>query len=157
MEISFEKIIRIVKKNALIIIAAALVFFGIALAVMKFVISPTYTISAKFYISDPTRQQGGTASYSDYNYETRVVNTYVEMLKSKDFFELVYSKLSEENAHKTSAAQIQNGASFSVVTNTEIISASFQNSDHDLVYPVMSAILDTAEEYISRTYNREDI
>jgi capsular polysaccharide biosynthesis protein len=157
MEISFEKIVRIVKKNALIIIASALVFFGIALAVMTFLIAPTYTVSARFYVSDPSRQQGGSSSYTDYNYETRVVNTYAEMLKSNDFFDIVYRNLPAETKDRITAAQIKSGTSFSVVTNTEIISATFQNSDKSLVYPVMQTILLSVQEHVSKAYKREDI
>ncbi|MBR4799804.1 MAG: hypothetical protein IK047_06060 [Clostridia bacterium] len=155
MEISFEKIVRIVKKNVLLIIASALVFFGIALAVMTFLIAPTYTVSARFYVYDPSRPQ--TTTSTDYNLETRIVNTYSEILKSTDFFEIVYRNLPEEYQQRTSAAQLKSDTSFSVVTNTELISASFQSSDKDLVYPVMQTILSSVQEHISRAYKHEDI
>ncbi|MBR5746210.1 MAG: hypothetical protein IKX92_03000 [Clostridia bacterium] len=155
MEISFEKIVRIVKKNVLLIIASALVFFGIALAVMAFLIAPTYTVSARFYVYDPSRPQ--TVTSTDYTLETRIVNTYSEILKSTDFFEIVYRNLPEEYQQRTSAAQLKSDTSFSVVTNTELISASFQSSDKDLVYPVMQTILSSVQEHISRAYKHEDI
>ncbi|MBR0231357.1 MAG: hypothetical protein IJQ53_03930 [Clostridia bacterium] len=149
MEISFEKIVRIVKKNALIIFASALVFFGLALAVMTFLVAPTYTVSARFYIYDPS-QQGGSQTVSDYNLQTRIVVTYAEMLKSDDFFEIVHRNLSEDVQKKITAAQIRSSTSISVVTNTEIISATFQNKNKELALPVMQTILSSVQEHISK-------
>ena len=158
MEISFEKIIRIVRKNVLIIIASAVLFFGIALAVMTFAVAPTYTVSAKFLITDPTRQASSTAQQnSDYTYDTKVVNTYSEILKSTDFFTLVRQNLPEDLKNRLTVDQIKGNTSFSITANTEIISVTYQSTDKQTVYPVMKSILDTIQPHISFAYNKEEI
>ncbi|MBP5155685.1 MAG: hypothetical protein J6252_03800 [Clostridia bacterium] len=157
MEISFEKIVRIVKKNALIILASALVFFGLALAVMTFLVAPTYTVSARFYIYDPSSSSGSQQTNTDYTLQTRIVNTYSEMLKSNDFFEIVHRNLPEDTQKKITAAGIKSDTSISVVTNTEIISATFQSKDKELALPVMQTILSSVQEHISRAYMHEGV
>ncbi|MBO4453150.1 MAG: hypothetical protein J5793_04380 [Clostridia bacterium] len=175
MEISLEKIYRIAKKKFIWIIIAAILFGVAAYIGVTYLTAPIYTISGQFYIYDPTKEE---LTSSTRNLQINAANTYVAILSANDFFDLVNAKIKADpesfitdkdgNALPEDAAitadelvgsvysgLISSGTSYSIITDTEVITVRFQSGNRKLVYPVMKAIMATVEEQIQTSYNEQ--
>lgn len=120
IEISIKDIFRIFKRGLWIIVTTAVVFGIIAFGYSKFFIQKTYTSQVKLYVETT---KSGESSYNDlssYNYATSLVNTYIEMLQTNNFYDKVANNLD----NKYTAAQIGSMISFNNESETEVFTAS---------------------------------
>lgn len=154
MEISYENILKIIKKYFAVIIAVGLVFFGISFAYMKLMVAPTYYNTAKFYIRDTN-----TTTTTPQNVTTtrQLADTFVEILDTNSFFTVVHDKLAadpltKDIADKYSVGSLNSSSSFKVINETEIISVTFTSKNKDAVNPVLYATLNSLDEHLLVAY-----
>lgn len=150
MNITLEQVTRTIKKNLIILLAAAVLLFSLAFAYIKMFTAPNYYTSAKFYIKD-TAVLSAT-SPSDVNRTRLLAETFIQILDSEDFFDIVRGNLSSELASKYSAAQLRSGSSFGIKNETEVIEVTFTSLTEEDVIPIVNAILVSVPAHLETAY-----
>lgn len=148
MEISFDKLLSIAKKNLLFMIAAGLVCFGITYAYMTFAVAPQYYSSVKFRISI-TEQNDITSYYATVRTDRDLVPTYIAMLDSNDFYKQVQSELPEDLRDKYSYGSIKGGISMAAVNETEILRLTFSCGTPEDAERIVATVYDCIEPRIA--------
>ena len=144
MDINLSKLLNIIRKNLIFIITFALCFLIAAFIVSKYFIPPKYSTSTKLYVDTSSESQ--TINLNDLNYAQKVVNTYIEMINTDNFFTEVKNNISLN----MSLNDIKKSLTFKVVNNTEIFSITAKT---DL--PEKSKILaDTASSTAVKTIEK---
>lgn len=150
MNITLEQITRTIKKNFVILLAAAVLLFALAFGYVKLFTAPSYYTSAKFYIKDSAIMSA--TSPSDVNRTRLLAETFIQILDSEDFFEIVKENLPEELSEKYSAAQLRSGSSFGIKNETEVIEVTFTSLSKNDVEPVVNAILVSVPTHLETAY-----
>ncbi len=145
MEISFKDIFRIIKKNLALIIAVSLLFAAASYFVTTLFIKKTYTSSVKLYVSADYADNSANEDLSTYNYTSKLVTTYIEMLDTNKF----YNAVSEQLDGKYTPSQLANAISFSNVENTEVFMAKVVFGDPTEAKNIADAVSIVAPETIS--------
>jgi capsular polysaccharide biosynthesis protein len=120
IEISLKDILRIFKHGLWVILTTAVVFAIVAFTVSNFFLPKTYTSKVKLYVETTKKGDSSYSDLSSYNYATSLVNTYVEMLQTNNFYEKVANNLD----NKYTASQISSMLSFNNDSETEVFLAS---------------------------------
>ncbi len=150
MNITLEKITHTIKKNLIILLAAAVLLFGCAFAYMKLFVAPNYYTSAKFYIKDTAAMTG--TSPSDVNRTRLLAETFIQIFDSENFFEIVHSNLPADLAEKYTPGALRSGASFGIKNETEVIEVTFTSLTKEDVKPVVNAILASVPTHLEIAY-----
>ncbi len=141
MEIDLKKIFLLLKRNWILIVSISLSCLAIAFIITKFFITPMYTTSTKLYVDSSGTKE--TTNINELNYAQKVVNTYIEMLSTMDF----YTKVSNQANVDMSVSEIKKSITFAVLNNTEIFSITAKTDS-----PIKSKILaDTASNVAIET------
>ena len=154
MEISYDNILKIIKKYFAVIIAVGLVFFGISFAYMKLMVAPSYYNTAKFYIRDTDVEKMTAQNVTT---TRQLANTFVEILDTDSFFTVVHDKLAadpltKDVADRMSVKALHSASKFEVVNETEIIKMTFTSKDKDAVTPALYATLGSLDEHLLVAY-----
>lgn len=150
MNITLEKITHTIKKNLIIMLAAAVLLFGCAFAYMKLFTAPSYYTSAKFYIKDTAAMT--STSPSDVNRTRLLAETFIQIFDSENFFEIVHGNLSPELAEKYSPRALRSASSFGIKNETEVIEVTFTSLTRADVEPVVNAILASIPKHLEIAY-----
>jgi len=145
MEISFKDISRIIKKNIAFVLIIAMIFAICSFFVTKFFIKKTYTSSVKLYVSVNYEGSSGNDDLSIYNYTSKLVATYIEMLDTNKF----YSAVSEELDKKYAPSALKSMITFRSVDATEIFKAIVTSSSPTEAKEIADAVVVTAPATIS--------
>lgn len=113
---SIQELIDIIfshmKMIVLITIAAGILSFSLS----QFVITPYYEANVKLFVNNSKMGQVDTTNISDLNASERLVNTYMEIVKSNTMLQKVATK----DGGRYSLEQLKNMVSTQAVQNTEI-------------------------------------
>ncbi len=145
MEISFKDISRIIKKNIVFVLIIAMIFAVCSFFVTKFFIKKTYTSSVKLYVSVNYEGSSGIDDYNIYNYTSKLVATYIEMLDTNKF----YSAVSEELDKKYTPSQLKSMIVFRSVDATEIFKAIVTSHSPTEAKEIADAVVATAPATIN--------
>lgn len=145
MEISFKDILRIIKKNLALIIVVSLLFASASFFVTTLFVKKTYTSSVKLYVSANYTDNNANEDLSTYNYTSKLVTTYIEMLDTNKF----YTSVSEQLNGKYTPSQLANAITFTNVENTEIFMAKVVFGDPSEAKNIADAVADVAPDTIS--------
>lgn len=141
MEISFKDILRIIKKNIIFIIIVSLIFSVCSFFVTKFFVKKTYTSTVKLYVS--TDYKGASNGYQDlnaYNYSSKLVSTYIELLDTNNFYQNVSKSLN----NKYTAAELETMIKFRGVEETEVFKADVTSNSPAEAKNIADAVAKTA-------------
>ncbi len=142
MDFSIKEIISIVYKHFVFLVICTLAGFALLFAVSKFMMKPTYTASVQMYVNS-----GDTAAsidLNDLNYAQKVVNTYINLLQTKVFFQRVL----EESGLNYTLDQLSQMTRISTVNNTEIFRISVTAGLAEDAYGLAAAMQRLAPEVI---------
>lgn len=146
MEISFKDILRIIKKNLIFIIIASLLFSVCSFFVTKFFVKKSYTATVKLYVStDYKNSNSGYDDLSAYNYSSKLVATYIELLDTYNFYESVSKNLN----NKYTATQLKSKVKFTSVEDTEVFKADVVSDSPAEAKNIADAVAETAPGTIS--------
>lgn len=145
MEISFKDILRIIKKNLALVIVVSLLFASVSYFVTTLFIKKTYTSSVKLYVSADYMDNNANEDLSTYNYTSKLVATYMEMLDTNKF----YTAVSEQLDGKYTPSLLANAITFSNVENTEVFMAKVVFGDPSEAKNIADAVAAVAPETIS--------
>lgn len=147
MEITLKGAVRILTKNLLVILICSALGFAAAFLISKFLVQPTYQSTAKLYVytkSDHTQ----TTNYdylNDLNYAQKVVNTYIEMLRTDSFYQAV----KEKSGLNYSVEEMKTMISFTVLNETEVFQVSASSGKPEDAKKLADAITALAPQTIS--------
>ncbi|HPF19527.1 MAG TPA: Wzz/FepE/Etk N-terminal domain-containing protein, partial [Bacillota bacterium] len=97
----------------------------LAFSVSQFGLTPYYESSVKLFVNNSRIGQADTTSISDLNASERLVNTYMEIVKSNT----VLQKVSDSSGTGHSVAQLKQMVSTQSVKNTEIFYVTVTSDD----------------------------
>lgn len=150
MNFTNEKLFKIFKDSIILILACGFLFFGIAFAYSKFFVKQIYYSESKFTASSGVSK---IESAGELNLARQLVNTYIEILDTNNFFTVVHDNLSQDIQNKYSIVQLKSWATFSS-TNTEIIKVYFSCPDKEYTQQITSKIVEMVPNYLNASsYN----
>ena len=142
MEFSIKEIILIVRKRLVILTVCTFAGLGLFFAVSQFLIKPTYTAEVQMYVNSNDTAVFG--DLNDLNYAQKVVNTYINFLQTKVFYQRVLA----ESKLNYSADQLHNMTKINPVNNTEIFQISVTANRAEEAYELVAAMQKVAPELI---------
>lgn len=117
MELTLEQVISILLKNIIFIIISSIIFLAGAFVISNYFIDPTYVSSVKMYVVPGDADDSLVRpNINDLTYAQKVVNTYIEILKTNSFL----SKIAVETKLGYTVEDLNKMVSFKVLNNTEI-------------------------------------
>ncbi len=144
MEISFKDILRIIKKNIAMVLIVSLIAAVCSFFVTTFFIQKTYTTSVKLYVSADYIENAGN-DLNTYQYTSKLVATYIQMLDTNSFFTDVAKELND----KYTPTQLQSMVKFTSVENTEVFKATVVSKSPTEAKSIADAVALTAPKTIS--------
>lgn len=145
IEFSLNGIFRVLKQGLWIIVITAVVFAIAAFGFSSFFVQKVYTSSVKLYVETTKAGDGSYGDLSSYNYATSLVNTYIEMLQTNNFYEKVAADLD----NRYTSAQIRSMVSFNNESKTEVFTASIKASSPTEAKVVADSVAGVAPGIIS--------
>jgi capsular polysaccharide biosynthesis protein len=122
---TIQELIDIVLSHIKLIIGITLACGLLAFSVSQFVLTPYYESSVKLFVNNSRVGASETTSISDLNASERLVNTYMEIVKS----DTVLSKVKSNVGFTNSLDQLRRMVSTQPVKNTEIFYVTVTSAD----------------------------
>lgn len=145
MEFSFKDIFNIIKKSFVVILVISLLCAVCSYFVTTFFVKKTYTATVKLYVSTDNKGSSSAEDLSSYNYASKLVATYIQMLDTNNFFSDVSAELND----KYTASQLKSMTTFNGVDDTEIFKASIVSESPTEAKKIADAVAATAPKTIS--------
>ncbi len=146
MEISFKDILNIIKKNAIIIVVASMVFAIISFVFTSCFIPKEYTSRVKLYVETNTDStQSNYNALNSANYAKSVVPTYIEMLETTKF----YSQVADTLGNKYTPSQLSKTITFNAIEDTEVFEAVVVDESPTEAKAIADAVAQTAPETLA--------
>ena len=145
MEISFKDILRIIKKNIIFIVIISLLFSVCSFFITNFFIKKTYTATVKLYVSTDYKNSNSGEDLSAYNYSSKLVATYIEVLDTNNFYEAVSKTLNS----KYTASELKSRIKFTSVEGTEVFKADVVSDSPAEAKNIADAVSKTAPTTIA--------
>jgi capsular polysaccharide biosynthesis protein len=123
MDITLKDFLSILKKNSMFIIICTLAGLAAAFSIAKFAIRPTYVSTVKLYVytkEASTRPSNDYDNLNNLNYAQKIVNTYIEMLRTNSFYKLV----KDNSSLDYSIDELKDMIKFEVLNDTEVFQVS---------------------------------
>ena len=145
IEFSIKDLFNTFVHGLWIMLTVAVVFAVVAFGFSKYFIPKTYTSTVKLYVETSKKGESSYNDLSSYNLATNLVNTYIEMLQTNNFYEKVANNLD----NKYTVSQIGSMVSFSNESETEVFTASIVAKSPTEAKIVADSVADVAPNVIS--------
>jgi len=152
MEFTLTHLIKLLYKRILWIILLTALGLGSTFLINKYLISETYTASVQFYVNTQETQTQ-KIDLNELNYAQKVVNTYINFLKTKVF----YTRILEETQLPYSVDRLKECIKINVINNTEIFQVSATTYSPMDSYRIVEAIQAIAPDFIKSIKNTTEI
>lgn len=147
MELTLNDIFSMLKKRIALILTVVLLFVSFSFIYTQFFLDNQYSSSVKAYITPA----GNTSS--SVTYVRDIVGTYIEILRSHEFYDRVSTSLNEEYT----SAQLKSITSFSQKEGSEIFTISVTASSPDEAKRIADALSDHAPYHITNITGNENL
>ncbi len=117
---TIQDLIDIIFTHIKLIIIITLLAGLTAFVVSEFFIAPKYEANVKLFVNNTRANQGDTTSISDLNASERLVNTYMEIVKSNTVLAKVSKNAAKEYGLSYGPERLKGMVSTQAVKNTEI-------------------------------------
>jgi len=146
MEISITDLLKIIAKNFLVIVICAVVGLAGAFSIFKFVVKPTYVSSVKLYVytKEDTQNSSNTNYLNELNYAQKVVNTYIEMLRTDSFYKSVKDKAELDD----SIDDLKKMVNFTILNDTEVFQVAVSSHNPEESKKIADTITSLAPQTI---------
>ncbi len=152
-EISLDRIFGVFKRNFIKMLLVGVIFGLISFTYFNFFVPKSYTTRVKLYVeTSGLANNNAYTAMSNYNYAAALVNTYIQMLSTNNF----YSKLSENIDGKYSSGELSRIVTFKSEDNdnqTEVFSAIITGKSPMEAKVIADSVADTAPGVISSLKN----
>lgn len=141
IEISLVDILVSLKAHIVMIIIVVVLFSGLFWGISKFLIVPNYDSKVKFYIEVSTVDDDNPSSgLQAVNLAQRISNTYIELMKTNSFYDLLVKRTGRE----LSVEELRKMISYKNVQDTEILEANVRTQSPDLSLAIANTIAKVA-------------
>lgn len=146
MELTASKIVKVIFSHIWIILICAILLGAAGYAYSHYYIPPTYTSSMKLMVTS----QDTMSNYSEITTMRRMVNTYVEMLDSRDFYQII----KEECDLNYSSSQLKSMITYTTKEDSEAFTATVVTLDPDECSKIIQCLDEQVHKYVSQKYNK---
>lgn len=147
-EISIIDIINMMLTFWWFIVIMAVLVGGATYTYFKITSIPEYKSTSRLYINTEAQQTSTDVNTSAITGAANLLPTYIEVLQSKTFLDIV----SDDLDNKYSASDIGGMITLEALTDTNIILISVKDEDAHTAYLVCSSIVNNAPNEISRVF-----
>jgi len=153
IEISLEEIFTILIKRLWIIVLCFVLCTAGTFIVNNYLIDEEYTASLSMYAAPNSQDADVMASLNELNYAQKVVNTYIEILKTDDFNEAVAKASDLGYSYEDLAKMVEINA----VNNTEIFEVKVTTKDPEDSFVLANTIAWLAPQKIIKVKNADAV
>ena len=151
VEIDLGELLKILKKNIIIITLVSLICALFFLFSSISMIDKKYSSEATIYITPKVTEQG-TIDYNSIQTNSKMVNNYMEILKGETILTKVAKQVGLE-----SYEEIQDTLTITNPENTELISISAETTDPELSQQIVSLTVSTFTEDMMDILNLNNV
>lgn len=147
MEISLKDLFVLLKKNLALLLCCSLAGCAFSFLFFRFIVKPTYISNVELYVY--TKESSAPAdnynSLNNLNYAQKIVNTYIEMLRTNSFMKEV-----KENANLNySIEDLKKMINFTVLNDTEVFQVSVSSHKPEDAKQIADIVTSLAPQTIS--------
>ncbi|NLM20102.1 MAG: hypothetical protein GX217_08845 [Clostridiaceae bacterium] len=143
IEISLSDILSSLRNHIVLIILITIITAGGFFGINKYVITPTYDSTVKFYIeASRIDEDNPSAGLQAVNLAQRISNTYIELMKTNSFFNLLQTEIDAN----LSISELERSISYKSLQETEIIEANVRTDSPELSLEIAKTISQIAPE-----------
>jgi len=153
MELSVSDIFSIIMKRVMLIALCIVLGTVSAYTITKHCIDKEYTTSVSMYVAPNNKDVDVYAALSDLNYAQKVVNTYIEILKTNTFLESV----AITSGLRYSVKDIEESIDIAALNETEIFEVRVTTNDPEESFILANTIAKLAPEKIIEIKNADDV
>lgn len=148
MDITLKEFMSIMRKNLLLLILCSLAGLAVAFSAAKFAIQPTYVSTVKLYVytkEGNTQNSNNYNNLNDLNYAQKIVNTYIEMLRTNSF----YKQVKDNSTLQYSIDDLKDMIKFEVLNDTEVFQVSVSSHKPEDAKKIADTITSLAPKTIN--------
>ena len=145
---SIKELIDIVLVHIKLILTITIAAGFLAFTISQFFIAPQYEASVKLFVNNSRAGQTDTTSISDLNASERLVNTYMEIVKSNTVLSKVADEIVIDDSRTYSVENLKKMVSTQAVKNTEIFYVKVTSSNPQHSQYIANQIAKDAPEEI---------
>ena len=142
-----QRYARILNQRKMVVLLTA-VLTVVVVGFGSYQMTPIYTASGLLRVAQPT---SGVVSYSDLNYGQRLIETYVQILKSRPFLEETKRRLALDLDTRDLAESVR----IEALPNTELIRVSVDHRDPSQAAAIVNTLGDLLIEQGQKIYTGE--
>lgn len=149
IEIDLKKLFLMLRKKVIYIILVAILGGTLSGCITNFFITPTYTANVKLYVNSNTDNlvsSNGSISINEIDASTKLVNTYLVVVKSNNFLEKVAEHLNDGST----ASSIKSMMSCSQIEETLAFQINVTDQNPQRAADIANAIAETCPSEIVR-------
>ena len=146
LEINLPELIKLLARKAWIVLLAAVICCSAVLLYTMNFVSPKYEASVTMYVNNKSNQEGNAITSNDLTVATKLVNTYINIIKS----DRVLEKVVAETGTSVSPASMRNMISAASLNDTEMFRVTVTSQEPELSAKLANAIADIAPAEISQ-------
>ena len=145
VEIDLKGLLMTLLKRVWIIILAAVLCCGLTFLYTVNFVEPQYEARVTMYVNNKSNQEGNAVSSGDLSVAIRLVNTYINIIKSDS----VLDKVIAETKVNISQKELSSRISASDLNNTEMFALTVRHGNPETAAVLANAIADIAPAEIS--------
>ena len=146
MEINLPELIKLLIRKIWIVLLAASICCGAALLYTVNFVSPQYQASVTMYVNNKSNQEGNAITSNDLTVATKLVNTYINIIKS----DRVLDKVVAEVGTNFQSGKLRKMISAESLNGTEMFRVTVTAEEPKLSAELANAIADVAPAEISQ-------
>jgi len=143
MNFSFKELKNLILKHLVLIVVCSFTGLCLSYAISRYLIRPSYTASVQMFITpdDSTNSD----DLNKLNYVQKLVNTYVNLLQTKEF----YNQVIDETDLDYTYEKLEKMTNIQSINNTEIFQISVTSYDPSHSFKLVEAMQNIAPELIN--------
>lgn len=146
IEINLPELIKILIKRAWIVLLAAVICSATAFLCTVNFVAPRYEASVTMYVNNKANQDSNTITSSELSVALKLVNTYINIIKS----DRVLEKVVEKTGTSIAPANLRRMISAESLNETEMFRVTVTGEDPKLSADIANAIAEVAPAEISQ-------
>ena len=146
MEINLPELVKLLMRKAWIVLMAAAVCCGAVLLYTVNFVPPQYEASVTMYVNNKSNQEGSAITSNDLTVATKLVNTYINIIKS----DRVLEKVEAETGTNVNSGSLRGMISAESLNGTEMFKVTVTSEEPKLSADLANAIANVAPAEISQ-------
>ena len=146
LEIDLLQILKVVRKNFLLMIAICIITSSVGFAICKFYMTETFKATSRIIIVKDESSSSSSVTYNDVQLSQKLVSTYTQIFKSEAISDEVINNLDLD----IDSVQYNNMVNVTSENNTEVMCVEVISDDPELSEKMANEIVNV---FISKIYD----